>query len=184
MELEWQPASIKQWYDRTIILDRNQRESRREEERLRRRRDNRVLAPRLNNMEAFQQQLLQSQIQPRRQEVPQQQILAKHAPMEEVERTNVVIVRPTQRAGLAQQNPYAMDIDRERNCYSYEGFDLIAWNCRRQIMGQERRMEYEINRNNKDNLNEEGDLIVLNQISTITDLQYLVEQWIIHSVAI
>ena len=55
-----------------------------------------------------------------------------------------------------------MDIDRERNCYSYEGFDLIAWNCRRQIIGQERRMEYEINRNNKDNLNEEGDLIVLN----------------------
>ena len=29
-------------------------------------------------------------------------------------------------------------------------------------MGQERRVEYENNRNNKDNLNGEGDLIVLN----------------------
>jgi len=34
MESEWQPGSIEQWYDRAIILDRNWRESRREEERL------------------------------------------------------------------------------------------------------------------------------------------------------
>ena len=33
MESEWQPSSIEQWYDRTIALDRNWRESRRKEER-------------------------------------------------------------------------------------------------------------------------------------------------------
>jgi len=35
MELEWQPGSIGQWYDKAIVLDRNWRKSRREEERLR-----------------------------------------------------------------------------------------------------------------------------------------------------
>jgi len=34
MELEWQPNSIEQWYDRAIALNRNWRESRQEEERL------------------------------------------------------------------------------------------------------------------------------------------------------
>jgi len=34
MELEWQPNSIEQWYDRVIALNRNWRESRQEEERL------------------------------------------------------------------------------------------------------------------------------------------------------
>jgi len=42
MKLEWQLASIEQWYNRTIALNRNWRESRREEERLRERRENRV----------------------------------------------------------------------------------------------------------------------------------------------
>jgi len=55
-----------------IVLDRNWRKSRREEERLRRQRDNRVLAPRLNNEEAQQQQLPQPQTWLRRQKVPQQ----------------------------------------------------------------------------------------------------------------
>ena len=35
MEAEKQPGSIEQWFKRTITLDRNQRESRREEERIR-----------------------------------------------------------------------------------------------------------------------------------------------------
>jgi len=35
MEVENLPASIKQWYGRTTALNRNWRESRREEERLR-----------------------------------------------------------------------------------------------------------------------------------------------------
>ena len=36
MESEWQPSSIEQWYDQVITLDRNQRESRWEKERLKR----------------------------------------------------------------------------------------------------------------------------------------------------
>jgi len=71
-----------------------------------------------------------------------------------VERTNVVIVCPTQRTELAQCNLYAMDIDRGRNCYSCEGFGHLVQNCRKQIIAQGRRVEYEDNKNNKNNLNE------------------------------
>ena len=46
MEAERQPASIEQWYERAVNLDRNWRESRREEKRLRRRRKQGRLAPR------------------------------------------------------------------------------------------------------------------------------------------
>jgi len=35
MEAKYQPGMAEQWYDRTIVLDRNWRESRREEKRLR-----------------------------------------------------------------------------------------------------------------------------------------------------
>ena len=35
MESEWQPISIEQWYNRAIVLDRNWKESKREEKRLR-----------------------------------------------------------------------------------------------------------------------------------------------------
>ena len=35
MESEQQLSSIEQWYDRAVVLDRNWRESRKEEERLR-----------------------------------------------------------------------------------------------------------------------------------------------------
>jgi len=35
IESEWQPELVKQWYDRPIALDRNWRESKREEEQLR-----------------------------------------------------------------------------------------------------------------------------------------------------
>jgi len=33
--------------------------------------------------------------------------------MEGVERTNVMIMHPNQRVGLAQHNPYAMEVNRE-----------------------------------------------------------------------
>jgi len=39
MEAENQPASIEQWYKRATALDRNWRESRQEEERLRRKKE-------------------------------------------------------------------------------------------------------------------------------------------------
>ena len=52
------------------------------------------------------------------------------APMERVERTEAVIVCPQQRAGFAQRNPYAMNVDRRenRNCYSCGGFRHLARN--------------------------------------------------------
>ena len=50
IEAENQPGSIEQWFKRAIALDRNYKESRREEERLRgKKENNRALAPRLNN---------------------------------------------------------------------------------------------------------------------------------------
>jgi len=54
-----------------IVLDRNWRESRREEERLRGQRDNGALTPRLNNAEASRQQISWPQVWPRRQEISQ-----------------------------------------------------------------------------------------------------------------
>ena len=41
----------------------------------------------------------------------QQQVPTEFVPIEGVERTNVVIVSPNQRAGFAQHNPYTMDVD-------------------------------------------------------------------------
>jgi len=54
------------------------------------------------------------------------------APIEGVERTNAVMVYPTQQAELVPHNSYTIDIDRRnRNCYSYGGFSYLVWNCRR-----------------------------------------------------
>ena len=50
IEAENQPGSIEQWFKRAITLNRNWRESRREEERLRgKKKSNGALAPKLNN---------------------------------------------------------------------------------------------------------------------------------------
>ena len=49
IESEWQPGSIEQWYDRAIALNKNWRESKREEERLRERRDNGVPTLKVNH---------------------------------------------------------------------------------------------------------------------------------------
>jgi len=58
--------------------------------------NNGVLAPRSNNQEAQRQILPRSQVWPRRQEMPQQQVPAEPAPMEGVERTNAAMVQPQQ----------------------------------------------------------------------------------------
>ena len=95
MEAENQPATIEHWFKRAIALDHNWRESRREEERLQRKKEtNGALAPRLNQQGALGQLLPQSQVWPRRQETPQQRVPTGPAPMEEVERTNMAMVRP------------------------------------------------------------------------------------------
>ena len=56
MEAENQPGSIEQWFKRAVTLDRNWRESRREEERLRgKKKSNRALTLRINNQETQRQ---------------------------------------------------------------------------------------------------------------------------------
>ena len=63
MEAENQPGSIKQWFKRAIALDRNWRESRREEERLRGKKEtNGAPVPRSNQQGALGQLLSWSQI--------------------------------------------------------------------------------------------------------------------------
>ena len=81
--------------------------------------------------------------------------------MKRVEKTNIVMICPNQRARFSQYSPYAMNVNRKRNCYSCREFGHLTQNCRRQVMGQGKRMEYKDNRNNKNNLNGEEDLIVL-----------------------
>jgi len=158
MEAENQLATIKHWFKRTITLDRNWRESRREEERLRGKKDtNGALTPRLNQQGALGQSLPWPQVWPRRQELPQQQILTGPAPMEGVERMNAAIATPQQRAGFPQRNPYAMDVNRRenQNCYAYGGFGHLARNCRNRGM-MNRRME--IDQDSNSNLNGKGGL--------------------------
>jgi len=67
--------------------------------------------------------------------------------MEGVERTNAVIVCPTQRVEFAQHNLYAMNIDQgNRNCYNCREFEYLARNCRNRgtgnRIGKGRRLEY------------------------------------------
>ena len=93
--------------------------------------------------------------------MPQQQALMGPALIEGVERTSVIIVCSNQRAGFAQQNLYAMKVDRNnRNCYSCGGFEHLARNCRNRRtenrIGEGRRLKY-----GQENLNGKGDLVVL-----------------------
>ena len=62
--------------------------------------------------------------------MPQQATMGP-APMEGVERTNVVVVRGQgQNAGIPpRRDPFAMEIDRGRNCFVCGGFRHIAHHC-------------------------------------------------------
>jgi len=66
--------------------------------------------------------------------------------MEGVEKTNVVVVRGLgQDIGTSRRDPYAMKVDRGRNCYACRGFGHMAYHCRNRERGramEERRMEY------------------------------------------
>ena len=67
--------------------------------------------------------------------------------------------------GLPRKDPYAMDVNRGRNCYVYGGFGHLARNCRNRSIGnrigKERRLEYKqrriIEEGNEDNNNLNGD---------------------------
>jgi len=144
IEAENLPASIEQWYRRATALDRNWRESRREEERLRKKE--------VGGGKQEQRQILpRPLVWQRRQPLPQQATTGP-APMEGVERTNVVVVRGSgQGAGQSmgvpsRQDPFAMDIDRGRNCYACRGFGHMAHHCRnrgqRERVAEGRRLEY------------------------------------------
>ena len=61
-----------------------------------------------------------------------QQVTTGPALMEGVERMNMVVVRGSgQSAGVPlRQDPYAMEIDRGRNCYACGGFGHMAHHYR------------------------------------------------------
>jgi len=76
------------------------------------------------------------------------------------------MVHPQQRAGFAQRNPYAMDVDKGRNCYSCGGFEHMVKHCRNRRtgnrIGEGKRLEYGRNKKqervevgNRENLNGE-----------------------------
>ena len=108
----------------------------------------------------------------RRQQLPQQ-VTTGPAPMEGVERTNAVVVRG-QEQGMGippRRDPFAMEVDRGRNCHTCGGFGHMACHCRnrgqRGRVMENRRMEYGGGRieeimNNGNNLKVEENLEFLN----------------------
>jgi len=95
------------------------------------------------------------------------------APMEGIERTNAVVVRGAgQEAGVPPRwDPFAMEVDRGRNCYACGGFRHMARHCRNQgqrgKVGDNRRVEYRSGRIKEiislsDNLKEGENLELLN----------------------
>jgi len=76
-----------------------------------------------------------------RRQIPPQQATTGPALMEGIERTNAVVVRGTgQGVGASlKRDPYAMEVDRGRNCYACGGFGHMACHCRNR--GRRRVME-------------------------------------------
>jgi len=67
--------------------------------------------------------------------------------MEGVERTNAVVVRGAgqEMGALPRRDPFAMEVDRGRNCYACGGFGHMARHCRNKGRGRPiegRRVEY------------------------------------------
>jgi len=57
--------------------------------------------------------------------------LAKPVLIKRVERMNATVVNPNQWTELVlRHDPYAMEVNHRRNCYSYEEFGHLARNCR------------------------------------------------------
>jgi len=80
--------------------------------------------------------------------MPLQQATTGPVPMEGIERTNVVVVRGAeQEIGVPlRRDPYAMEMDRVRNCYACGGFGHMACHCRnreqRGRLSEGRQLEY------------------------------------------
>ena len=79
-----------------------------------------------------------------------QQVTIGPAPMEGVERTNIVVLRGLgvgQSAGAPpRRDPFAMEVDWGQNCYTCRGFRHMAHHCRnrgqRGRVTEEKRLEY------------------------------------------
>ena len=143
IEAENQLGFIEQWYRRAMALDWNWRESRREEERLRGKKEQERGA-----LKQEQRQILPQPLVWQKMQMPPQQVTTGPAPMEGVERTNAVVVRGQEQGiGVPQRrDPYAMVVDRGRNYYACGDFGHIAHHCRnkrRERVMEERRVEYE-----------------------------------------
>jgi len=125
MEAENLPVSIENWYRRAMALDKNWRESRREEERLRKKEVGG------GTQKQERQSLPQPLMWQRRQPLPQQATTGP-ALMEGIERTNAVVVRGQgQGSGIPpRRDPFAMEVDRGRNCFACGGFGHMARHCR------------------------------------------------------
>ena len=83
--------------------------------------------------------MLQSLVWQRRQ-TSSQQVITGPVPIEEIERTNTVVVRGSgQGMGAPRRDPYAMEVNRRRNCYDCRGFGHMVHHCRN--WGRERAME-------------------------------------------
>ena len=167
MEVENPLASIEQWYRRATALDRNWRESRREEERLKEKKETGGGAPKQEQWQVLPQPLMWQ-----RRQMPPQQATTGPTLMEGVERTNAIVVRGAgQGVGTPpRRDPYAMEVDRGRNCYACGGFRHMARHCRNRGRGklmERRRVEYrggrieEIN-DHRDNLKGVENLELLN----------------------
>jgi len=64
-----------------------------------------------------------------------QRKLVKPVPIEEVERTNTVVIRnllqgQIEKEGEMKRDLYVMNVDRGRNCYNCRGFGHLVRNCR------------------------------------------------------
>ena len=88
IEAENQLSFIEQWYRRATALDQNWRESRREEERLRSKKEHGGGA-----LKQEQRQILPRPLVWQRRQMPSQQAITEPVPMEGVERMNMVVVK-------------------------------------------------------------------------------------------
>jgi len=131
MEAENPPTSIEQWYRRATALDRNWRESRREEERMRGKKETTEGAPKQEQRQILPRPLVWQGRQP----LPQQATMGP-APMEGIERMNAVVVRGQgQGTGIPPRwDPFTMEVDRGRNCFACGGFGHMARHCRNRGM--------------------------------------------------
>jgi len=82
-----------------------------------------------------------------RRQQPPQQATTGPAPMEGIERMNVVVVRGAEQGvGVPpRQDPYAIEVNRGRNYYACGGFGYMVCHCRYRRRGRPmegRRVEY------------------------------------------